>query len=164
MEQQKKEMKEFLDDLTTRDQRMMFAVLTMVHTADTKEQLDNDTEALLTTARKHLCQFAVLKYQQMDGLNTVMPYGTRKIDSFRTLTTESLAVFIGYLGFDKDKIEKDNITLIFKLYDNVSSKKDRIALEKKLIDTKKPIMQSGVKDRVKSIDDMKDELTNFLNE
>ena len=30
-------MKEFLDDLTTRDQRMMFAVLTMVHTADTKE-------------------------------------------------------------------------------------------------------------------------------
>ena len=67
MEQQKKEMKEFLDDLTTRDQRMMFAVLTMVHTADSKEQLDNDTEALLTTARKHLCQFAVLKYQQMDG-------------------------------------------------------------------------------------------------
>lgn len=54
MEQQKKEMKEFLDDLTTRDQRMMFAVLTMVHTADSKEQLDNDTEALLTTARKHL--------------------------------------------------------------------------------------------------------------
>lgn len=32
---------------------MMFAVLTMVHTADSKEQLDNDTEALLTTARKH---------------------------------------------------------------------------------------------------------------
>lgn len=70
----------------------------------------------------------------------------------------------GYLGFDKDKIEKDNITLIFKLYDNVSSKKDRIALEKKLIDTKKPRMQSGVKDRVKSIEDMIDELTNFLNE
>ena len=96
MEQQKKEMKEFLDDLTTRDQRMMFAVLTMVHTAETKEQLDNDTEALLTTARKHLCQFGVLKFQQMDGLNTVMPFGTRKIDTFRTLTTESLAVFIPF--------------------------------------------------------------------
>ena len=96
MEQQKKEMKEFLDDLTTRDQRMMFSVLTLVHTADTKEQLDSDTEALLTTARKHLCQFAVLKYQQMDGLNTAMPFGTRKIDVFRTLTTESLAVFIPF--------------------------------------------------------------------
>lgn len=96
MEQQKREMKEFLDDLTTRDQRMMFAVITMVHTADTKEQLDSDTESILTTARKHLCQFATLKYQQMDGLNTAMPYGTRKIDVFRTLTTESLAVFIPF--------------------------------------------------------------------
>ena len=96
MEQQKREMKEFLDDLTTRDQRMMFAVITMVHTADTKEQLDGDTESILTTARKHLCQFATLKYQQMDGLNTAMPYGTRKIDVFRTLTTESLAVFIPF--------------------------------------------------------------------
>lgn len=81
---------------TTRDQRMMFAVLTMVHTADSKEQLDSDTEALLTTARKHLCQFAVLKYQQMDGLNTVLPFGVRKIDALRTLTTESLAVFIPF--------------------------------------------------------------------
>ena len=96
MEQQKKEMKEFLDDLTTRDQRMMFAVLTMVHTAETKEQLDNDTEALLTTARKHLCQFGILKFQQVDGLNTVLPFGIRKIDTFRTLTTESLAVFIPF--------------------------------------------------------------------
>lgn len=96
LEQQRKESKEFLDDLTTRDQRMMFAVLTMVHTAETKEQLDNDTEALLTTARKHLCQFAVLKYQQMDGLNTALPFGVRKIDALRTLTTESLAVFIPF--------------------------------------------------------------------
>lgn len=96
MEQQKKEMKEFLDDLTTRDQRMMFAVITLVHTADSKEQLDNDTEAILTTARKHLCQFATLKFQQMDGLNTAMPFGVRKIDCFRTLTTESLAVFMPF--------------------------------------------------------------------
>ena len=56
----------------------------------------NDTEALLTTARKHLCQFGVLKFQQLDGLNTAMPFGVRKIESFRTLTTESLAVFIPF--------------------------------------------------------------------
>ena len=96
MEQQRKELKEFLDDITTRDQRMMFAVITMVHTADTKKQLDNDTEEILTTARKHLCQFSVLKYQQLDGLQTAVPFGVRKIDAFRTLTTESLAVFIPF--------------------------------------------------------------------
>ena len=94
MEQQRRETKEFLDDLTTRDQRMMFAVMTLVHTADTKEQLDNDTEEILTIARKHLCQMAVLRYQQLDGLMTALPYGVRRIDAFRTLTTESLAVLI----------------------------------------------------------------------
>lgn len=96
MEQQRKESKEFLDDLTTRDQRMMFAVVTLVHTADTKEQLDADTDTLLTIARKHLCQFATLKYQQMDGLNTALPIGHRKIHALRTLTTESLAVLMPF--------------------------------------------------------------------
>ena len=75
---------------------MFFAVITMVITADTKEQLDLDTESIQATARKHMCQMAVLKYQQMDGLNTVLPIGTRKISAFRTLTTESLAVFIPF--------------------------------------------------------------------
>ena len=92
MEQQRKEAKEFLDDLTTRDQRMMFAVLTFVITADSIEQLETDSETLLTTARKHLCQMAPLNFQQMDGLNTALPIGVRKINALRTLTTESLAV------------------------------------------------------------------------
>ena len=92
MEQQRKESKEFLDDLTTRDQRMMFANLTLVITADTKEQLEADTETILITARKHLCQIVPLKYQQMNGLNTALPIGVRQIKNLRTLTTESLAV------------------------------------------------------------------------
>ena len=93
MEQQRKEAKEFLDDLTTRDQRMMFAVLTFVLTADSIEQLETDSETLLTIARKHLCQMAPLNFQQMYGLNTALPIGVRKINALRTLTTESLAVF-----------------------------------------------------------------------
>ncbi len=96
MELQRKESREFLDDITTRDQRMMCATITMVHMADSKEQLDSDTEAILSTARRHLCQLAVLKFQQMDGLNTVLPLGCRKINVIRTLTTESLAVFMPF--------------------------------------------------------------------
>ena len=96
MELQRKESKEFLDDLTTRDQRMMFGVITLVLTADTKEELEQDTETVLQTSRKHMCQMAVLKYQQLDGLNTALPIGARRINAFRTLTTESLAVFIPF--------------------------------------------------------------------
>ena len=96
MERQREESKEFLDDLITRDQRMFLSVLTIVHLADSKEELDCDTESLLTTASKHLCQLSILKYQQLDGLNTVMPYGVRKINALRTLTTESLSVFMPF--------------------------------------------------------------------
>lgn len=96
LEQQRKESKEFMDDLTTRDQRMMFGILTMVHTAESKKQLDADTETLLTIGRKKLCQFSVLKFQQMDGLNTALPIGHRKIPAVRTLTSESVAVLMPF--------------------------------------------------------------------
>ena len=57
MELQRKETKEMLDDLTTRDQRMMFGILTMVHLADSKKQLDSDTELLAFCL---LCQLVTL--------------------------------------------------------------------------------------------------------
>ena len=96
MEQQRRETKEYMTDLTSRDQRMMLSVLTIVHLADTKAELDADTDALLKVAADHMCQMAVLRYQQLDGLNTALPIGTQKIDTFRTLTTESLAVFMPF--------------------------------------------------------------------
>ena len=96
MEQQRNDSKEFLDDLTLRDQRMFLTVLTIVVTDDTKEKLDIDTEALLQIASKNLCQLGILRFQQLDGLNTVLPFGVRKIDALRTLTTESLAVFMPF--------------------------------------------------------------------
>ena len=96
MEQQRNESKEMLDDLTIRDQRMFSAVMTLVITDETKEKLENLTEAILQIASKNLCQLGILRFQQLDGLNTVLPFGSRKIDAVRTLTTESLAVFIPF--------------------------------------------------------------------
>ena len=88
LEQQRAETKEFLDDLSTRDQRMVYANVTLLHMADTLEQLNADTETLLS---KSLCDFSILRYQQEDGLNTALPYGLRSIDVTRTLTTEAAA-------------------------------------------------------------------------
>lgn len=96
LEQQRKETREMLDDLTTRDQRMMFAVVTLVHLADSKEELDSDTETLQSIARKHLCQLTTLNWQQDAGLVTALPLGLRRIDALRTLTTEALAVLIPF--------------------------------------------------------------------
>ena len=96
LEQQRKETREMLDDLTTRDQRMMFAVVTLVHLADSKKELDSDTETLQSIARKHLCQLTTLNWQQADGLVTALPLGLRRIDALRTLTTEALAVLMPF--------------------------------------------------------------------
>ena len=96
LEQLRAETKEFLDDLSTRDQRMIFANVTIVHMADTLEQLNTDTETLQAIGLEQACQFSVLRYQQEDGLNTALPYGLRRIKTTRTLTTESTAVLMPF--------------------------------------------------------------------
>lgn len=96
MEQQRNDSKEMLDDLTIRDQRMFLGVITMVITEESKEKLESVTDAILKIASKNLCQLGILRFQQLDGLNTVLPFGVRKIDAVRTLTTESLAVFMPF--------------------------------------------------------------------
>lgn len=95
-EQARNEAKEFLDDLTSRDQRMFMVTVTLTHSAETKEQLDNDTESLLSVARTRFCQFGVLNWQQREGLNTSLPYGLNSIYVKRTMTTESTAVLMPF--------------------------------------------------------------------
>lgn len=96
LEQMRSETKEFMDDLMSRDQRMMLALVTLTHLADDLEQLDQDTEALQAIGRARGCQFNILKYQQEDALNTVLPYGLKRIDATRTLTTECTAVLMPF--------------------------------------------------------------------
>ena len=153
MEQQRAESKDFLNDLMARDQKMTLSVLTMVHLADSKKELDNDTEAILTTAREKTCQFACLKFQQLDGLKTVMPFGVRKIDVFRTLTTEALASF---LPFNVQEVH-DRGGIYYG--QNVISKNMILADRKKLLNGNSFIL--GVSGSGKSFA-AKNELTNLV--
>lgn len=101
LQQRAEELKEFMDDLTSRDQRMLFATVTLVVIADSLKELDEDTESVLSIARKHICQFTSLTYQQMDGLYTVLPFGLHKLPfKWRTLTTESTAVLMPFNTMD----------------------------------------------------------------
>lgn len=92
MELQRQETTEFLNDISARDQRMMFGLITLVHLADTKAQLDRDTEALQSKASGHMCGLNILRFQQLPGFQTALPFGVRRIHALRTLTTEALAV------------------------------------------------------------------------
>ena len=92
MEQKRENSREYMDDLTMRDQRMIFSVITIVHTADSLEQLDADTESIIAIGKEHLCDISSARYQQEDGLNTALPYGLRRLNALHTMTTESCAV------------------------------------------------------------------------
>lgn len=98
MEQQRKESKEFLDDLTVRDQKMIFANITVVHLANSKEELDADSEVLMSIARKYMCDLTPIAFssRQLDGLSTALPIGVNKLDIMRTLLTESASIFIPF--------------------------------------------------------------------
>ena len=88
--------REVIDDINTRDQRITKTTITLVHLADSKGQLDEDTDTIKSIAGGRNCEFSVLTYQQEDGLNTVLPYGTRAIEVQRTFTTESLAAIVPF--------------------------------------------------------------------
>lgn len=105
MEQQRKEIREFLDDITSRDQKMFKVVITIMVTADTYKQLQSDTESIKALGRKHMCQIGTLRFQQLDGFNATLPIGINRIAARRTLTTESLAVF---MPFKVQEIQHDH--------------------------------------------------------
>ena len=105
------------------------------------------------SAMAHLCQMAVLKFQQLPGLQTALPFGVRKIDAFRTLTTESLAVFMPFRVqevYDKNGIYYGQ---------NVISKNMMIADRRKLLNGNSFIL--GVSGSGKSFT-AKNEITNLI--
>ena len=73
MELQKEESREFLRDLTTRDQRMMVAVVTLMHMAGDKKQLDADTSTILSVARNKMCQMVHRYLATMEIIRTAGP-------------------------------------------------------------------------------------------
>ena len=96
LERQRSEATLLLDDVANKEQRLMLCVMTLGVTADSKEELELLTKAVVSAVQTNMCQIAVLKYQQLDGLNTVLPIGTRRIDAFRTLTSKSASVLMPF--------------------------------------------------------------------
>lgn len=103
MKQQREQAQEYLTDLTERDQHLMYAVVTMVHFADSKEKLDENTESLMVSARTAQCKMDILRWQQLDGLNTALPLGVRRVEDIMTLTTEGVA---GFMPFKSSEIQE----------------------------------------------------------
>lgn len=67
-----------------------------------------------------------------------------------------------YFGFNADSINNENVTLRFEFLENIDDKKKRKHREKELIKEKNSIMQSGISDRMKTVEEKVQALTTFL--
>lgn len=87
-----------LQDLTSKNQKMFLINLVIVHFADSLEALNSDTETIQTVARRALCEIKPLLGQQENGLATALPLCHNKLAIERTLTTESVSVFMPFVS------------------------------------------------------------------
>lgn len=69
----------------------------------------------------------------------------------------------GYFGFTNE-ISNNDFTLIFDLFDSIPNRKSRKQKEKELIKFLCPKQQSGISDRVKSVEVMMENLKKILDE
>lgn len=92
------EAKAVLTSLTRDNQKMFLMTFTITHFADTKEQLDIDTDSIMSTARQAVCEIKKLYYQQEAGFNTSLPLANNQLEIKRSLTTQQAAVFMPYVS------------------------------------------------------------------
>ena len=97
-QKQAEETAQLLDDLESKNQKMFYVSLVIVHFADSKEQLDADTKTLQNIARGKSCKISRLSQQQENGLNTVLPLAYNQLEVKRTLTTESAAILMPFVN------------------------------------------------------------------
>lgn len=85
-----------LEDVSAKNQRLFYATVVLTVIADDKEQLDERVKTAQTVARKHVCAFRKLGYQQDVGLAATLPMGLNKLSVTRLITTDIAGLFIPY--------------------------------------------------------------------
>lgn len=93
LDRTQKNMTAVLEQMNAQDQRMFLIGVTMVHVADSLEQLNEDTDYLISVAVGHGFQMIKRYFTQVPDLQGVLPFGIRRFDSLRSITTAELAAF-----------------------------------------------------------------------
>ena len=88
--------RELLQDLQSRNERMFLVSFLVLNTADNPRQLGNNIFQAGSIAQKYNCQLTRLDFQQEEGLMSCLPLGLNQIEIQRGLTTSSTAIFVPF--------------------------------------------------------------------
>jgi hypothetical protein len=86
-----------LSDLQSRNERMFLLTFTVVNTAPTKQQLENDMFTAAGIMQQYNCYLKRLDFQQEQGFMSSLPLGWNGIEIQRGMTTSSTAIFVPFM-------------------------------------------------------------------
>ena len=86
-----------LQDLQDHNERMFMLTFLVMHTGNSRKELDNILLQAKGIAQEKLCQLVPLDYQQEEGLVASMPLGYNPVEIERSMTTSSLAIFMPFV-------------------------------------------------------------------
>lgn len=88
------------EQVNQNNQKLFLMTMCITHFADTLEQLNSDTQNIISEGNKHVCVFRNLLYQQELGFASSLPIGVNKLTVDRLLTTEGSAIFIPFTSME----------------------------------------------------------------
>ena len=83
-------------DLQRKDEKLFNAVITVVQTAKTRKELENNIFELNGILASYQCRLIRLDNRQEQGYMSSLPLGNNMIDVKRTFTTTDMAIFIPF--------------------------------------------------------------------
>lgn len=96
LEEQYEAAKKTMKDVTSRNQKMFTALLTVMIYADSLDELEKNRKKVADVVDRYLCEAKILSYQQELAFGSTLPLGNVCIPIDRLMTTETAASFIPF--------------------------------------------------------------------
>lgn len=94
--QERDEVENVLNSIQNLDQEMFYISVTIIVTANTKEELEANMAAFINKADEFSVVVDTLYYQQREGLNTALPLGVRQIKTLRAMITNGVGALVPF--------------------------------------------------------------------
>lgn len=101
MNQQREIVAEWMEDVNNGDQHVFFCMVSLLHTADSLDELNHNSEEIINNAMGRNIKFEVTKIptRQLSSLITALPFGTSNLAcSLRPMSSNDLATFVPFIA------------------------------------------------------------------
>lgn len=107
LEDKLRDTKQLKNDLQKNNQKIFRSNLLVAVIASDMDEMNRNCKKITEIAGEHLCNVKPLLFQQLEGIQNILPFSKDNLQILRTLTSEATAVHVPFNT--KDIIHKDGI-------------------------------------------------------